>query len=154
MKNKKIIIGVFVVVLIAVIATVVLLLPKKDSGVTKYTIITDSKFITMQNDGGSHINIYYEVNVKSGEIKKLADSYVGFQGYEYEGKELYKKTIKGDILKELKKLLEDLVNEEDKSDDTHYSSYVIKYGDKQRDVYREDSVKALREILSKIDEYK
>ena len=153
MKNKKIIIGVFVVVLIAIIATVVLLLPKKDNGITKYTVITDYKFITMMNDGGSYVSIYYDIDLKSGVVTKLEDSYVGFEGFKYQGKELYKKTLKGNIVKELRKLLEDLVEKEDKNDNNNYSPFVIKYDDKEKDIYNDDSIKSLKEKLTEIDKY-
>ena len=154
MKNKRIIIGGLLVVLIAALVAVIVLLPKKDNSIDKYTIVTDYKFITMQNDGGSYTNVYYEVDFKSGEIKKLEDHYIGFQGYEYQGKEIYKKTLKENILKELKKLVEELIKKEDINDPKNYSPYVIKYEDKEKDIYNNDSIKSLRKVLAKVDEYK
>ena len=154
MKNKRIIIGGLLVVLIAVIVSVIVLLPKKDNGINKYTIVTDYKYATMMNDGGSYTNVYYEVDFKSGEIKKLEDSYVGFEGFKYQGKELYKKTLKGNILKELKKLVEELIKKEDINDPKNYSTYVIKYEDKEKEIYNKDSIKLLRDRLKEIDEYK
>jgi len=154
MKNSKVIIGGLLVVLIAIIVAIVLLLPKKDNKINKYIIVTDYRFITMLNDGGSHTNVYYEIDLKSGIVKKLEDHYIGFQEYEYQGKEIYKKTLKGNIIKKLRKLLEELIKKEDNNDTNNYNPYVIKYDDKEKEIYNKDSINLLRDKLKEIDEYK
>ena len=71
----------------------------------QYTIITNMKSQTMLNDGGSHTNVYYEIDLLNNEIIKYEDHYIGFKGYEYQGKILYKKNINNDINIELEDLL-------------------------------------------------
>ena len=53
--------------------------------IDKYIFTTDMKWLTMQNDGGSHINIYYQVDLQNNIIKKCQDEYKGFKGYVYKG---------------------------------------------------------------------
>ena len=59
----------------------------------KYIITTNMKWMTMQNDGGSNTNTYYQIDFNKNKIIKCVDKYVGFEGYEYKGKILYSKEI-------------------------------------------------------------
>ena len=40
----------------------------------KYLVITNTRFATMRNDGGSHENIYYGVDLEKGEVTKYQQS--------------------------------------------------------------------------------
>lgn len=118
-----------------------------------YTIITDTKFITMQNDGGSHYDIYYEFDPKTEEITKLADSYVGFKGYEYQRKKLYSKTLTDNLKKQLMSVLNDIIAQEDHSSEKNYSPYSITTPvGKEIIIYDKPSIDSLKNILKKIDD--
>lgn len=117
-----------------------------------YTIITDSKYLTMQNDGGSNFNIYYEVDLNSNIVKKFEDYYIGFKGYEYKQKLIYKKIIDNDISTEMGNLLFNLLSNEDVNDTNNYSPYIIKFDIEEKSIYNESSINSLKILLNKIDD--
>ena len=78
---------------------------------TQYVVTTDKKFRTMQNDGGSHYNEYYEIDFQSNIVKKCEDNYKGFEGYIYEGKIIYTKTLSKQESLDLKNLLDEVLDE-------------------------------------------
>ena len=47
----------------------------------------------MQNDGGSHTDIYYQIDFNKGTSVKCADIYAGLEGYVYTGKVLFSKKL-------------------------------------------------------------
>ena len=117
----------------------------------QYTIVTDSKYQTLLNDGGSNYNIYYELDLNSNIIKKYEDHYIGFKGYEYQKKLVYEKLINNDISIEMNELLFDLFLKEDINDTNNYSPYTIKSNHKEKDIYNEKSINSLQTLLNKID---
>ena len=116
-----------------------------------YTIITDMRWKTMQDDGGSNFNIYYEINLNNNIVKKYEDHYIGFKGYEYQKKLLYEKSIDNNINFEINNLLTDLLSKDDVNDTNNYSPYTIKNGSQEKDIYNEKSINLLNNILNKID---
>ena len=151
MKKKLIIL--FIIILVIILTFIGIKVLNKDSDNSTYTITTDYKYLTMQNDGGSNTNIYYKFNPSKGTIKKLEDNYTGFKGYEYQGKVIYNKAINNNTTKELKDLLNNLISKEDINNPKNYEPYVIKYKDKEKSIYNKDSIKTLREKLEEIDNY-
>lgn len=153
-KNFKVI-GVLTVIFVIITSTIFLLITARNDKVNTenqhYTIITDSKYKTMQNDGGSNWNIYYEVDLGDKCIEKYADHYVGFKGYEYRGKLIYKKDIDGDLKNEFEKLLIDLFAKEDIRSPNNYSPYEIATNNDRKDIYNGESIKLLQSLLDKID---
>ena len=119
-----------------------------------YEITTDYRFITSQNDGGSHINIYYKVYLDDFYVEKYQDKYVGLKGYEYQGKQIYRKKISPSLAIEMNELLEDLLKKEDVNDTKNYSPFVIKKYNKEKSIYNEQSIKSLRDMIGKIDNSK
>ncbi|MBQ9072366.1 MAG: hypothetical protein IJY25_04345 [Bacilli bacterium] len=117
----------------------------------EYIIVTDYKYKTMLNDGGSHHNIYYEIS--GNVVKKYEDYYIGFKGYEYQGKLIYEKEISNKIKKELISLIEQLLLKEDLNETNNYSPFVIKSLDQEKNIFNEESIKSLKEILKKIDSF-
>jgi len=128
-----------------------LLKNKMDISSDYYTIITDSKYRTMQNDGGSNFNVYYEIDLNSNVVKKFEDHYIGFKGYEYKQKLIYKKNIDNDISSEMDTLLFSLLSNEDVNDTNNYSPYIIKFDSEDKSIYNENSIKSLKFLLNKID---
>ncbi len=120
----------------------------------QYTIITDSQYKTLQNDGGSNYNVYYEINFENNVIKKYEDHYIGFKGYEYQGKLIYEKSINENTVNDLKVLLIDLLVKEDINDTKNYSPYTIKSNNIEKEIYNEKSIKSLKKLLNKIDSIK
>ena len=117
-----------------------------------YKIVTDFQYKTLQKDGGSHINIYYKINLSENKIIKYEDKYVGFEGYEYKDKIIYEKNISNDINNKLKNIIEDLINKEDINNTNNYSPYIIEYGDiNNKKIYNSESIKLLENVLKIID---
>ncbi len=154
MKKKLIILFIIILIIILTFIGIKVLIKESDNNI--YTITTNFEFITMQNDGGSNINIYYEFNPNKKSIKKLEDSYnASIKGghYDYKGKEIYNKTINSSTTKELKDLLNDLISKEDINNPENYEPYTIKYKGKEKYIYNKESIKLLEEKLEEIDNY-
>ena len=150
MMNKKIIVLIFVVA-IAVLGSV-LALVFSNNKTEKYIVVTNSKYMTMENDGGSNHNIYYEFDLKKNVVKKLEDYYIGFEGYKYRGKVIYKKNLTSYYSKKSKKLLDNLLKEEDAHGDNNYEPYTIEApGGISKKIYKKSSIKELENLLSEID---
>jgi hypothetical protein len=116
-----------------------------------YKIVTDTKYRTLQDDGGSHTNIYYEVNFENNKIIKYEDKYVGLEGYEYKDKIVYKKNIDENINSKLKNLMKDLTTKTDINTTDNYEFYTIEYEDDKIEIYNEESIESLNSILNEID---
>lgn len=124
---------------------------KETNNYYNYKIITDFQYKTLQNDGGSHINVYYQVNLEKNKIIKYEDKYVGFKGYEYEEKIIYEKIINNSMNLKLKTIIEDLITKEDINDKNNYSPYVIEFDNNKKEIYNNESIKSLENIFNKID---
>lgn len=116
-----------------------------------YKITTDSRYLTLQNDGGTNLNVYYQINLNENKISKYQDYYVGFKGYEYKDKLIYEKYIDNYTNNQLKFLLESLVTKEDINDKNNYSPYVIEFNNEEKKIYNSESIKSLENILIVID---
>jgi len=151
-NSKKILIILTIIIIFVSLAVIGLnLLTRESKG--KYIIITDSRYNTLQNDGGSHSDIYYEIDLNKNEVKKFEDLYIGFKGYEYQGKLIYNKSINSSIAMNLGDLLDNLISKEDINDTNNYSPFVIKQGDIEKDIYSQNSIELLKEQLQQIDNY-
>ncbi len=113
-----------------------------------YKITTDTRLKTLQNDGGSHVNVYYTVDFKNNLIVKYEDKYVGFKGYEYKDKVVYKKTISKSKSTKLKSVIDELADKEDINTDNNYFCYTIEFGNNKVEIYNEDSIEALKYIIN------
>ncbi|MDO4975450.1 MAG: hypothetical protein Q4E61_03970 [Alphaproteobacteria bacterium] len=150
MNNKKIIL--FILVLIMVVLGSIYAFVLSNSETEKYIVITSSKYATMENDGGSNHNIYYKFDLKNNVVKKLEDYYVGFKGYKYRGKVIYKKRLKPYYSKKTKKLLDDLFEKKDVRSANNYEPYTIEVpGGTSKKIYNKSSIRKLEKLLSKID---
>lgn len=91
----------------------------------EYTIETDDQFKTLKNDGGSHYNRKYIIDLKKQTVSKKEDYYEGFEGEKYKDKELYKKNLTKSEIKELKKIIKEIINdfEEDTINPSDTSTY-------------------------------
>lgn len=116
-----------------------------------YKVITDLRYRTTLNDGGSYHNEYYLVNFTKGKVEKYEDVYIGFQGFKYKDRFLYQKDIPDDMKNELETLLDRLVIEEDVNDDNNYSPYVINDDNQEKSIYNSESIRLLDDIFNRID---
>ena len=91
LKKKKILFILMISIVIVIIASVVVIM-KLDAS-SKYVITTDMKLLTMRDDGGTHYNIYYEIDLQKSTVKKCEDYYEGLDGYVYKGKEDRKSVV-------------------------------------------------------------
>lgn len=132
--NKKKIICIIGIVIIAIIAAIIVLglkeTKEKNNETVKYRLITDLNQKTMRDDGGSHINQYYEIDSENMIITKYEDEYKGFEGYIYKRKKLYEKQLNESENEELNKLINKIIerkNEEKdlKKSNWHYYSLVV-----------------------------
>ena len=141
--SKKII---FVtIIVISILTGISLLLMNKQS--KEYIIITDARFKTLLNDGGTHYNIYYKIN--NNIVQKYEDYYIGFKGYKYKEKLIYEKKINNKIKKEFIKLINVLMNKDDNN--SNYSYYEIKVNKTQKIISNKESIDLIEDIINKID---
>lgn len=114
----------------------------------EYIITTNMKWKTMQNDGGSHINIYYLIDFNESKVIKYEDKYIGFKGYEYEGKILYSKEMNELEKSELKSILENATNNEEEEEKLNYDYYLISSrNDKTIKIYNYNVINRIEELL-------
>ena len=151
MKRRSVM-SVFIgIILIAFMSFIILL--GDNNKFNSCTIVTDSRFTTLLNDGGSNYNIYYEIDLNNYVVKKYEDYYIGFRGYEYQNKLIYNKNIKSKKIKDLGNLLEDLISKEDINTTDNYNPFLIKCDGSEKDIYNYDSIKLLKDKLLEFDEY-
>jgi len=121
---------------------------KLENSFYDYKIVTNTTYLTMQNDGGSNTNIYYQIYLDENKIIKYEDRYVGFKGYEYKGKVIYKKNFDNN---DLKFIIEDLIVKEDVNDNNNYTPYVLEYSGENKKIYNSNSIELLKEMLNLFD---
>ena len=156
-KNTKIILIISVIILVLGLACWVITssLSKKETVKTsrEYKIITDMRQKTLQNDGGSYYSIYYLINIDNKTVKKIGENYhanmIGTPTTEK--KVLFTKKINNDVIKEAKKLIEEIINKEDINNSNNYSSYTIESSNIKKDIYNVDTIKDINSLLSKFD---
>lgn len=114
----------------------------------KYILTTNMKWLTMRNDGGSHDDVYYQIDLNTNIVKKCEDVYVGFKGYEYRGKVLNQKTLNKTEKDALEGIFESVITnipEEEKLNLNYYELSTCS-GDKIN-IYDENTLSTLVEIL-------
>ena len=77
-KSKKVIIVIFSI--ICIIAIIIIGYKVYEyctefqlDNVDKYLVVTDNKFYTMLSDGGSHVDVYYGIDLKEKKVTKYCD---------------------------------------------------------------------------------
>ncbi len=91
--------------------------PKKEVNKNEYIIKTDMKYRTMQNDGGSHIDIYYQIDFNKKLSIKFQSKYVGLKGYEYEAKNVNEKNLSDDEVNRLRLIIDEAWTKKDEKKD-------------------------------------
>ena len=88
----------------------------------KYLVITNTRFATMRNDGGSHENIYYGIDLEKGEVTKYQQSVNVYLELDFTTditKIVFHKSLEENDVEELRTLLNDIYSETNhKEEDT------------------------------------
>lgn len=138
----------------------------------KYLVITNTRFATMRNDGGSHENIYYGVDLEKGEVTKYQQSVNVYMELGFTTditKIVFHKNLEENDVEELRTLLKDIYSETNHKEDTEkkilknvteeitpkeflpkYQFYTVSnmsYG--EIDVYNEDFIQNFLNIVEK-----
>ena len=133
--------------------------------VNKYEITTDFRWLTMQNDGGSNTNIYYQIDLDNNIVTKVEDVYQANLKCKANIKcspkhqigIIYQKYL-GSNNESLKKLLTDIINNPDASKEPsditdNFNFWTIKSLDLDINIYDRNIIKKLNDMLEKIDNY-
>ena len=155
MKKKILIVTILIILILVAIVTVILTNKKEEPYIigfdneNKYIVTTNTKWISMRNDGGSHTNIYYEIDFNENSIIKCEDKYVGFKGYEYKGKIIDSKKINDSQKNKLKSILNDAIkNNIDKEDSMNFDFYIISScNNEDIKIYDEDDINRIKNML-------
>ena len=93
----------------------------------KYTIITDLRWNTMQNDGGSHSSLYYQIDLDNNIISKVQEDYhANLGGTSSKQKSvIYIKKIDTNIQVEVKSLVDEIITKEDINETHNYNFFTI-----------------------------
>ena len=59
----------------------------------KIILVTYDRFLTLQDDGGTHYDRRYEIDFSKKTVTKLEDYYKGFEGLQYQNKKLYQNEL-------------------------------------------------------------
>lgn len=121
----------------------------------KYQIITDVRYKTMRNDGGSHTDIYYEIDLDSSTVTKIKDDYYANIGSKskIEKNILYTKEIDSNMKKQVKSLIDEVTKKEYSRDENRYNYYTILGLNLKKDIYNSDTIIKIEGVLQKLDKY-
>ena len=159
-KNKKILIIISILIIIAIMIMLIIYNKKNSEEYSNFTLDSDLKYIlttnakifTMQDDGGSHINDYYQIDFDNNQVTKCEDKYVGFKGYKYKGKILYTRNLNEDEINELKFLIDEVITKKDDGQNTstsNYNYYTLSTKDYEDiSIYDETIINKFESILS------
>lgn len=122
----------------------------------KYTIITDLKWKTMQNDGGSHSSLYYQIDLDNNIISKVQEDYHANLGGtpNTEKSVIYIKKIDSNIEEDAKSLLEGIITREDINETHNYNFFTILNLNVEKEIYNINTIENINNLLKKIDELK
>lgn len=131
--------------------------------VNKYLVTTDTRFLTLRNDGGSHENIYYGIDLDKGKVTKYEESVKVYLDLEFSTditKIAFKKNLEEKDVEELRTLLnniysdtnneEDNTQEEKNIESSLYHFYTvsnISYG--EIEVYNDEFKQKFLDIVEK-----
>lgn len=154
----KIVVPSIILIFLIIVAIYLAFLNKSDysfelNNKNKYKIETDMQWRTMQNDGGSHTNIYYNVDLNKNIISKIKENYQA----NLSGKpkttisKIYEKEIDIKLQKELKSLLNEIIEKEDINETKNYHCFTIYSMSHEKKIYNINTIEKINNILEKID---
>lgn len=158
-KSKMFMIFILSIILIFVISTLCLYVFHKSeytfelNSENKYRIETDMQWITMQNDGGSHTNIYYNIDLDNNVISKISEEYQANLGGNPKTtiNEIYSKELDFKLQKNLKSLLAEVMEKEDVNENKNYNFFTITTLNTEKIIYDLNTIEKISNILELID---
>lgn len=122
----------------------------------KYTIITDLRWKTMLNDGGSHSSLYYQIDLDNNIISKVQEDYhANLGGTSSKQKSvIYIKKIDTNIQLEVKSLVDEIITKEDINETHNYNFFTISSLNTEKEIYNINTIENINVLLKKIDELK
>ncbi len=120
----------------------------------KYIVITNTKYLTMQNDGGSHTNIFYEIDLDTNNITKIKENYQANLGATLDSviTKVYTKNIDAELSNEVKKILNEALTKEDINEPENYNFLIIETLNNKKEIYSLETISNINKLFSKIDE--
>lgn len=120
----------------------------------KYTLTTDSRWKTMQNDGGSNSSIYYQIDLDNNIISKIQEDYHANLGGspKLEKNVIYTKQIDPNIGKEINSVLTEIITKEDINETHNYNFFTILNLHTEKNIYNIKTIENINNFLKKIDE--
>ena len=124
---KKMIIAIIIIILIIIMVIVGYKIYEyciefRLDNPNKYLVITNTRFATMRNDGDSHENIYYGIDLEKGEVTKYQQSVNVYLELDFTTditKIVFHKSLEENDVEELRTLLNDIYSETNhKEEDT------------------------------------
>lgn len=151
-KTAMVMIGAIVALIVAIGGLTFLRNINQNKFSWQYKLTTDSKWITMENDGGSNTNTYYLINFTDHQIQKCEDKYFGpMHKYDYQGKVIYQKTIDDKTATKLQELIDKFWKDGDTTEGT-YDYYSIENSDGDiRYIYNRSDISQIELYTNKID---
>ena len=117
-----------------------------------YQVTTDDQWKTMENDGGSNINTYYQINFEDRQIQKCEDKYFApMKRYEYQGKVIYQKELDEKTATKFKELLDKAWNSGEANEGTYDYYAIEKLDGGTHYIYSKAIIAQLQQYITKID---
>lgn len=120
----------------------------------KYTIITDMRWKTMQDDGGSNTSIYYQIDLDNNIVSKIQEDFQANLGgsSNIEKSVIYIKKIDSNIKEEANSLLEGIITKEDINEKHNYNFFTILNLNVEKEIYNTNTIENINNLLKKMDE--
>ncbi len=120
----------------------------------KYEVITDMRYLTMLDDGGSNTNVYYEIDLDNKIISKIQEVFhANLMGTpSTDKKNIYTIKINNSIKKEIDNLLDEVKTKEDINDTNNYNFFTIKSLNFEKNIYNEKTIEKIKKLLKKVDD--
>ena len=116
----------------------------------KYIMVTDSKFKTLRNDGGSHTDIYYEIDFEKNKFITYSSEYVGLEGYKSKDVILDEEKLSDEKAIKLKRFIEVAIESKDeisKDKESVYTFYTLKTKDEDINIFDYYLIDAFLDII-------
>ena len=120
----------------------------------KYTIITDMRWKTMRNDGGSNTSIYYQIDLDNNIVSKIQEDFQANLGGSpnTEKSLIYIKKIDSNIKEDAESLLEGIITKEDINETHNYNFFTILNLNLEKEIYNTDTIENINNLFKKMDE--
>lgn len=160
MKISKKIIPIIILCLLLIIIFSVYIFNKNNysfnlNSENKYKIETDMRWITMQNDGGSHTNIYYEVDLDNKVVSKFEERYQANLGGKpkINKNKIYEKKIDDKLQNHIKILFNEIIIKPDVNEPKNDNFFTIYTSNNEKNIYNKETIQKITEVLDLIDKF-